>query len=65
MKKETLSPKEQSELEKMWPKAEDYIITGRPESMSFEEYKTRQRHMREMEKYRKKFYGFEPTIKQK
>jgi len=65
MKKETLSPKERAELEKMWPKPEEYILTERPEGMSFEEYKTRQRHMREMEKYRKKFYGFEPTIKQK
>lgn len=63
MKKDNLSPKEKAELDKMWPKGEEYIISCRPEGMSFQEYKTRQRHMREMEKFRGKFYGFEPTVK--
>lgn len=60
MKKDNLSPREKAELDKMWPKAVDYIIGERPEGMSFEEYKTRQRHMREMEKFRGKFYGYTP-----
>lgn len=63
MKKETLSPKEKYELDKMWPKAEEYIINERPDGMDFDEYKTRQRHMREMLKFRKKFYGFKPITK--
>jgi len=63
MKKDNLSPREKAELDKMWPKGEEYIITCRPEGMSFEEFKTRQRHMREMEKFRGKFYGFEPNVK--
>jgi len=63
MKKENLSPREKAELDKMWPKGEEYFIGERPEGMSFDEYKTRQRHMREMEKFRGKFYGFEPVVK--
>jgi len=62
-KKPTLTPREQSELDKMWPGGGEYIITERPEGMSFEEYKTRQRHMREMEKFRGKYYGFQPVVK--
>jgi hypothetical protein len=60
-----MSPKEKYELDKMWPKAEEYIINERPDGMDFDEYKTRQRHMREMLKFRKKFYGFEPVTKTK
>ena len=63
MKKPTLSPKEKAELDKMWPKGEEYIITERPQGMSMEEYKVRRKHSREMEKFRGKFYGFEPTVK--
>ena len=63
MKKDNLSPKEKAELDKMWPKGEEYIITERPEGMSMEEYKVRRKHSREMEKFRGKFYGFEPTVK--
>lgn len=63
MKKETLNPKEKVELDKMWPKAEEYLLNERPDGMPFEEYKTRKRHEREMLKFRKKFYGFTPVTK--
>ena len=63
MKKNNLSPREKAELDKMWPKAEEYIIGARPEGMSMEEYKVRRKHGREMGKFRSKFYGFEPVTK--
>lgn len=63
MKKEILSPKEKYELDKMWPKAEEYLLNERPEGMSFDEYKVRKRHEREMLKFRRKYYGFEPNVK--